>query len=91
MKLFKHSEIVLILIVMEDALRDPVNLGHNAFTKVLILIVMEDALRVYKAFSYKEAFTVLILIVMEDALRELIITLEKGKERLNPYCNGRCS
>ena len=64
--------IVLILIVMEDALRVFDEKNEAVLRNmVLILIVMEDALRVTnKKYLYNKT-KVLILIVMEDALREM--------------------
>ena len=46
----RKRSIVLILVVMEDALRDVLHIGMNSFVRainkyVLILVVMEDALR----------------------------------------------
>ena len=61
---------VLILILMEDALRDYTQLLTGA-SWVLILILMEDALREYFLEEIEPIpVKVLILILMEDALRE---------------------
>ena len=62
---------VLILIVMEDALRAGVSL-YPELEAVLILIVMEDALREMAKCNSFFLLSVLILIVMEDALRDEI-------------------
>ena len=63
--------IVLILVLMEDALRVYYVSGNqfDAMT-VLILVLMEDALRVLLGEEMRRATTVLILVLMEDALRE---------------------
>ena len=65
---------VLILVLMEDALR-----ALHAFPnrrcnrQVLILVLMEDALRVSMLNTIFDLAMVLILVLMEDALRELIL------------------
>ena len=62
---------VLILVLMEDALR--VQRGSNLYDErgnVLILVLMEDALRATEIISVDiKGSQVLILVLMEDALR----------------------
>ena len=84
---------VLILVVMEDALRDVHYQSCQYMFKVLILVVMEDALRdEIEDFVNELDKRVLILVVMEDALRALpIVGFNSYLDRLNPCCNGRCS
>ena len=48
----QHAK-VLILILMEDALRDRIPRGGETYC-VLILILMEDALRVYPSECYHQ-------------------------------------
>ena len=62
--------IVLILVLMEDTLRERVKAKLSLFLYVLILVLMEDTLRVSRAFSSQRATPVLILVLMEDTLRE---------------------
>ncbi len=52
----KGLDPVLILIVMEDALREIDNSFNGANREVLILIVMEDALRVLLLLLILEIF-----------------------------------
>ena len=84
---------VLILVLMEDALRDKAAYLVNHKDKVLILVLMEDALREPKLCSLMHlVIEVLILVLMEDALRELKALKKKAEELgLNPCSNGRCS
>ena len=62
---------VLILVLMEDALRVTHKLVMLKWLQmVLILVLMEDALRALSEKPYGGDFTkVLILVLMEDALR----------------------
>ena len=66
-----EQEWVLILVLMEDALR----VGHNDRLQrgsiVLILVLMEDALRAGGMDLLAHQKRVLILVLMEDALRDL--------------------
>ena len=65
---------VLILVLMEDALRvGEDKFGRSISQQVLILVLMEDALRGYFFILYNALYLVLILVLMEDALRELIL------------------
>ena len=65
---------VLILVVMEDALVQSVDLNKAKLLTVLILVVMEDALVQGMWFSLgKSPIKVLILVVMEDALVLLLL------------------
>ena len=66
---------VLILVLMEDALREECYKSYRSTDYcVLILVLMEDALRESNFYSVVEiAIIVLILVLMEDALRELIL------------------
>ena len=43
---------VLILVLMEDTLRDEVLTGNEKFYQVLILVLMEDTLRVAPATGH---------------------------------------
>ena len=58
-KAFNHNnkiDVVLILVLMEDALRDMFTLLFDTAMLVLILVLMEDALRVFtKALTSKSA------------------------------------
>ena len=61
---------VLILVLMEDTLREPTfTVVITAYFIVLILVLMEDTLRVLKNIATKVT-AVLILVLMEDTLRE---------------------
>ena len=64
------SKEVLILVVMEDALREKPSITSIGKWEVLILVVMEDALRESWKNYLKWFWPVLILVVMEDALRD---------------------
>ena len=62
---------VLILVVMEDGLRDTPKVKILDYAKwVLILVVMEDGLRGESVLLLVMLFQVLILVVMEDGLRD---------------------
>ena len=61
---------VLILVLMEDALRDRQTTRYNTALSVLILVLMEDALRAVRRNRKQRGARVLILVLMEDALRE---------------------
>ena len=60
---------VLILVLMEDALREFRGFFDNRPLDVLILVLMEDALRARYVCSALASNLVLILVLMEDALR----------------------
>ena len=61
---------VLILVLMEDTLRDMADNEKACLKAVLILVLMEDTLR-GKRFQRKASVcSVLILVLMEDTLRE---------------------
>ena len=63
-------EKVLILVLVEYALRELANLaGHSFSTKVLILVLVEYALRGDCGLSYAYPGQVLILVLVEYALR----------------------
>ena len=65
---------VLILVVMEDGLRDREHKLYEDIIKfVLILVVMEDGLRGGHCKDIQAGEPdVLILVVMEDGLREMV-------------------
>ena len=63
------SALVLILVLMEDALRGDLLLEDVTYHYVLILVLMEDALRGCLSLYSRATFCVLILVLMEDALR----------------------
>ncbi len=63
------EEFVLILVLMEDALREFRGFFDNRPLDVLILVLMEDALRARYVCSALASNLVLILVLMEDALR----------------------
>ncbi len=72
---------VLILVVMEYALRVIRTVVSEVGVGVLILVVMEYALREVSIFSQICKFFVLILVVMEYALRgTYTITADDGTE-----------
>ena len=60
---------VLILVLMEDALRGKLFFQCGSIRGVLILVLMEDALRGKLFFQCGSIRGVLILVLMEDALR----------------------
>ena len=65
------KRVVLILVLMEDTLRDA-NTVENVKKVVLILVLMEDTLRVMlESIIISLLIRVLILVLMEDTLREL--------------------
>ena len=85
-------EIVLILVVMEDALW--ATKGRKAWRVqgVLILVVMEDALWEICLLRLSCRRIVLILVVMEHTLRGKRTLKTKWELiSLNPCCNGRYS
>ena len=66
--------VVLILVLMEDALRAlEIGVENNRLLSVLILVLMEDALREPVFSSTGQRTGVLILVLMEDALRENLV------------------
>ena len=83
---------VLILIIMEYALRQGWGVVERNAVRVLILIIMEYALRQVGSVANRIASAVLILIIMEYALRhrEWVVMLRRLNS-LNPYYNGICS
>ena len=61
---------VLILVLMEDTLRDRgLFQARELHQGVLILVLMEDTLREVKNFDKAAIARVLILVLMEDTLR----------------------
>ena len=63
---------VLILVLMEDALRVLLHNQSRDNVLVLILVLMEDALRASDAKTGQvQSNKVLILVLMEDALRDI--------------------
>ena len=63
---------VLILVLMEDTLRDgKVCKVYDWF--VLILVLMEDTLRVMRLIDKSYSSIVLILVLMEDTLRGKVL------------------
>ena len=64
-------ERVLILVLMEDGLRDNNKIfGMKNEKAVLILVLMEDGLRVMTTLTLLQShLKVLILVLMEDGLR----------------------
>ena len=61
---------VLILVLMEDTLRDCYDSYSCCSYWVLILVLMEDTLRDIEAKGFENDVFVLILVLMEDTLRE---------------------
>ena len=83
---------VLILVLMEYALREPKKIARLTASQVLILVLMEYALRDGTTSSGHHIILVLILVLMEYALREHIQNKKKENEQsLNPCFNGICS
>ena len=88
------DKVVLILVLLEDALRPlkyciPIRIR----VMVLILVLLEDALRHQTTIRTDEQeVSVLILVLLEDALRR-VKTLTTGSISLclNPCFTGRCS
>ena len=80
---------VLILVLMEDTLRE--KRAYDLMNKiaVLILVLMEDTLRVQTII--KNNTPVLILVLMEDTLRANIKSEKIFQKSLNPCFNGRYS
>ena len=68
----ESDEDVLILVLMEDTLREKSFILLSTAPLVLILVLMEDTLRdekeTRKSFGI---FNVLILVLMEDTLRDI--------------------
>ena len=65
---------VLILVLMEDGLREYwKSICEDFAKKVLILVLMEDGLRDIEEDT-EEPYDVLILVLMEDGLRDGYIT-----------------
>ena len=63
--------IVLILVLMEDTLREPYTYEVlQTICSVLILVLMEDTLRVVRNITILGLIIVLILVLMEDTLRD---------------------
>ena len=85
---------VLILVVVEDGLREVRTIETKAFARrVLILVVVEDGLRVWQSCHERTPSTsVLILVVVEDGLRgENCWSMNVLQYGLNPCCCGRWS
>ena len=84
---------VLILVLMEDTLRDGEENRFLPVKFVLILVLMEDTLRELASRRRKKTRSVLILVLMEDTLRAEIEgrTLSDFEDGLNPCFNGRYS
>ena len=83
---------VLILVLMEDTLRDLIHKYYNKdLVCVLILVLMEDTLRVINEKDKTKKDKVLILVLMEDTLRDLNKNLKIKFQSLNPCFNGRYS
>ncbi len=62
---------VLILVLMENALRESLNRAGHQENYVLILVLMENALRAYDLTHIEiNKPNVLILVLMENALRD---------------------
>ena len=70
--------IVLILVLMEDTLRELYN-DDVAVDElyVLILVLMEDTLRVAQVVTMLRLAQVLILVLMEDTLRGLMANVSR--------------
>ncbi len=66
----RRNQRVLILVLMEYALRGIHYESNKGHFSVLILVLMEYALRGVKALIERHAAVVLILVLMEYALRE---------------------
>ena len=71
---------VLILVLMEDTLRDDITSMLAARSGVLILVLMEDTLRALADYNEANDVVVLILVLMEDTLRvEARVAFAKSK------------
>ena len=66
---FTNPDKVLILVLMEDTLREKCPLAGRVEKYVLILVLMEDTLRVRDDICIDIMTDVLILVLMEDTLR----------------------
>ena len=66
-------DLVLILVLMEDTLRELFLNTYNNSTIVLILVLMEDTLRALADYNEANDVVVLILVLMEDTLRVPVI------------------
>ena len=74
-------EQVLILILMEDTLRDMQQVRLKLSISVLILVLMEDALRGDWRACNDSGCGVLILILMEDDLRVFLRAEKMEKQK----------
>ena len=86
------QRVVLILVLLENALRARTKaaVGHVSF--VLILVLLENALRESKCKCKCKRTSVLILVLLENALRVLYGTQsETATICLNPCFVGKCS
>ena len=84
--------LVLILVLMEYALREAAGLTISAEKVVLILVLMEYALREFLLYFFVFAWGVLILVLMEYALRgDRLLYYKHYIVGLNPCFNGICS
>ena len=52
-RFWREAVNVLILVLMEDTLREQQSLSESSFGMVLILVLMEDTLRVVQKLSTK--------------------------------------
>ena len=66
---YREPDTVLILVLMEDTLREYRKRKKEFTQKVLILVLMEDTLRVVFLMHSRKKLKVLILVLMEDTLR----------------------
>ncbi len=62
--------LVLILVLVEDGLRDNTPFGYTIDLRVLILVLVEDGLRGLIRLVFEKEKLVLILVLVEDGLRE---------------------
>ena len=72
--------IVLILVLMEDTLRETQTLRTSTRQPVLILVLMEDTLRVVIDMPVDIYRRVLILVLMEDTLRVSLLSEKQNRE-----------
>ena len=83
---------VLILVLMEDTLRDYQRTKLCQVLRRLNPCLMEDTLRVMKKSTLFKRLKVLILVLMEDTLRgSFVNTTGDYTSSLNPCFNGRYS
>ena len=83
---------VLILVLMEDALRGPIEITKINLRNGLNPCSNGRCSARTHNDMIEETFNVLILVLMEDALRvPFLVGLFQAKRCLNPCSNGRCS